>query len=184
VLLNDLRYAMRMMRRTPMFAAAIVLTVALAIAANTAIFSVVNAVLLRPLPFEEPARLIQVAEKNDKLNLPTFGASALNFLSWREQTQTFDEVAAIGFNTVTLTGAGEPEQLSGNRISPALTGVLGVPPVAGRAFTDDEEKPSAAPVAMIGEGLWKRRFGADPTLIGRTPSTAYRPPWSGLPRLR
>lgn len=151
-----------------MFTAAIVLTVALAIAANTAIFSVVNAVLLRPLPFEEPARLVQVAEKNDKLNLPSFGASVLNFLSWREQTQTFDEVAAIGFNTITLTGAGEPEQLSGNRISPALTRVLGLPPVSGRAFTDDEEKPSAAPVAMIGEGLWKRRFGADPTLIGRT----------------
>lgn len=151
-----------------MFTAAIVLTVALAIAANTAIFSVVNAVLLRPLPFAEPTRLIQVAEKNDKLNLPSFGASGLNFLSWREQTQTFDELAAVGFSAVTLTGAGEPEQLSGNRISPALTRVLGVPPVAGRAFTDDEEKPSAAPVAMIGEGLWKRRFGADLTLIGRT----------------
>lgn len=168
MLLNDIRWAVRMMRRSPMLTAAVVLTIALAIAANSAIFSVVNAVLLRPLPFTDPDRLIQVAEKNDKLNLPSFGASVLNFLSWREQTRTFDELAAIGFGTFTLTGTGEPEQLSGNRISPALTRVLGVAPVIGRAFTDDEEKPGAARVAMIGEGVWRRQFGGDRTLIGRT----------------
>ncbi|MBZ5554916.1 MAG: ABC transporter permease [Acidobacteriia bacterium] len=167
-MLNDVRYSLRMMRRTPMFTAAVILTVALAIAANSAIFSVVNAVMLRPLPFRDPDRLVQVAEKNDKLNLPSFGASALNFLSWREQTHAFDELAAVGFSNYTLSGSGEPEQLSGNRISPALTRVLGLAPVAGRAFSDDEETPGVAPVAMIGEGLWKRRFGADSTLIGRT----------------
>lgn len=167
-MLNDLRYAFRTLRQTPLFTAAVVLTVALAIAANTTMFSVVNAVLLKPLPFHEPNRIVQVAEKNDKLNLPSFGSSVLNFLSWREQTRTFDELAAIGSTNYTLTGSGEPEQLSGNRISPALTRVLGIPPVAGRAFTDDEEKPGAAPVTMIGEGLWKRRFGGDLSLIGRT----------------
>src|SRR5438067_2035869 len=168
MLLNDFRYAVRMMLRTPLFTAAIVLTVALAISANTAIFSVVNAVMLRPLPFGEPNRLVQVAEKNDKLNLPNFGASVLNFLSWREQTHTFSELAAIAFTNFTLSGTGEPEQLTGNRVSPALARVLGLPPVLGRAFTDEEEKPGAAPVVMIGEGLWKRRFGADPNLVGRT----------------
>jgi putative ABC transport system permease protein len=168
VLIDDLRYSFRMMRRTPMFTAAVILTVALAIAANTAIFSVVNAVMLRPLPFAQPDGLIQVAEKNDKLKLPSFGASVLNFLSWREQTQAFEELAAIGSSSFTLTGAGEAEQFAGNRISPALTHVLGVAPILGRAFTADEEKPSAAPVAMIGEGLWKRRFGADPKLLGHT----------------
>src|SRR5438067_1629359 len=168
MLLNDFRYAVRMMLRTPLFTAAIVLTVALAISANTAIFSVINAVLLRPLPFAEPNRLVQVAEKNDKLNLPNFGASVLNFLSWREQTQTFEELAAVGFATFTLSGAGEPEQLSGNRISPALTPVPAITPLARRAFTGAEEQPIAAPVAMIGEGLWKRRFDGDPALIGRT----------------
>lgn len=167
-MLNDIRYAFRTLRQTPLFTTAVVLTVALAIAANTTMFSVVNAVLLKPLPFREPGRIVQVAEKNDKLNLPSFGSSVLNFLSWREQTKTFEELAAVGFSNYTLTGSGEPEQLSGNRISPALTHVLGIPPVAGRAFMDDEEKPGAAPVAMIGEGLWKRRFGADPALIGRT----------------
>jgi putative ABC transport system permease protein len=168
VLWTDIAYALRMMRRTPLFTAAVVLTVTLAIAANTTIFGVVNAVMLRPLPFKDPNRLIQVAEKNDKLNLPSFGSSVLNFLSWREQTQSFEALAAIATSNYTLTGTGEPEQLSGNRISPALTRVLGITPLVGRDFTDEEEKPSAASVAMVGEGLWKRRFGADPTLIGRT----------------
>jgi len=168
VLMNDIRYAVRMMRRTPVFTAAVVLTVTLAIAANTTIFSVVNAVMLRPLPFREPKRILQVAEKNDKLHLASFGSSVLNFLSWREQSQSFEALAAVGSSNYTLSGTGEPEQLSGNRISPALTRVLGISAVAGRAFTDDEEKPGAAPVAMIGEGLWKRRFGADRALLGRT----------------
>jgi hypothetical protein len=126
----------------------VVLTVALAIATNATIFSVVNAVLLRPLPFADPNRLVQVAEKNDTLNLPNFNASLLNFLSWREQTQTFEQLAAIGFSTFTLSGAGEPEQLSGNRISPALTRLLGIAPIAGWAFTDDEERPGAAPSSL------------------------------------
>src|SRR5947209_766574 len=123
---NDIRYALRVMRRSPVFTASVVLTVAAAIGACTSIFSVINAVMLRPLPFAEPARLVQVAEKNDKLNLPNFGASVLNFLSWREQTQAFEQLAAIGFANYTLSGSGEPEQLSGNRISPALTRVLGL----------------------------------------------------------
>ena len=168
MLMNDIRYAFRMMRRTPVFATAVVLTVTLAIAANTTIFSVVNAVMLRPLPFREPSRILQVAEKNDKLHLASFGSSVLNFLSWREQSQSFEALAAVGSSNYTLSGTGEPEQLSGNRISPALTRVLGISAVAGRAFTDDEEKPGAAPVAMIGEGLWKRQFGADRALLGRT----------------
>src|SRR6058998_3115416 len=114
MLLTDFRYALRMIRKTPLFTAVVVFTVALAIAANTAIFSFVNAVLLRPLPFREPGRLVQVAEKNDRLNLPNFGASVLNFLSWREQQHSFHEIAAVGFNTYTLSGTGEPEQLYGN----------------------------------------------------------------------
>jgi len=88
--LKDLQYALRMMRRTPVFTAAVILTVTLTVAANTTIFSAVNAVLIRPLPFSDPARLVQVAEKNDKLNLPNFGASVLNFLSWREQSRSFE----------------------------------------------------------------------------------------------
>ena len=168
MLFAEIRHALRMMRRTPLITTAVVLTVMLAIGANTTIFSVVNAVLLRPLPFREPGALVQVAEKNDKLNLPTFSSSILNFVSWREQSQSFQELGAIGFNNYTLTGTGEPEQLSGNRISPSLTRVLGISAIVGRTFTDDEEKPGAPAVAMIGEGLWKRRFGGDQGLVGRT----------------
>jgi putative ABC transport system permease protein len=168
MLRTDIQYAFRMMRKSPVFTIVVILTIALAIGANTAIFSVVNTVLLRPMPFSRPDRLMQVAERNDKLNLPTFSASVLNFLSWREQTKTLQEMAAIGFGTYTISGGGEPEQLAGNKISPSLMHVLGISPVAGRTFTEDEQKPGAPSVAMLGEGLWKRRFGSDPTIVGRT----------------
>jgi putative ABC transport system permease protein len=165
---GDIRYAARIMCRTPLFTAAVVLTVSMAIAANATIFTVVNAVMIRSLPFAEPNRIMQVAEKNDQLNLPTFSASVLNFLSWREQTQSFEQLAGVGYATFTLSGNGEPEQLTGNRISPVLTQVLGLRLLTGREFRVDEEKPGGAAVAMIGEGLWKRRFASDPALIGRT----------------
>src|SRR5258705_8261978 len=111
MLWNDLRYTARMLRKSPLFTLAVVFTVALGIGANTAIFSVVNAVMLRPLPFDHPDRLVWIAEKNDKLNLPQFSASVLNYLSWKEQSRTFDPIGAFGFATFYLTGSGGPEQL-------------------------------------------------------------------------
>ena len=163
----DARFAFRVMRRTPLFTAAVVLTVALTIAANATIFTIVNGVMIRSLPFREPARILQVAEKNNKLNLQDFASSVPNFLSWREQTQSFEELAAVEYVPLTMTGSGEPEQLSGNRISPALARVFGVAPLLGRDFMDSEEKPGAA-VAILGEGLWKRRFAGDRNVVGRT----------------
>jgi putative ABC transport system permease protein len=167
VLMNDLRHAVRLVVRSPTFSAAVVLTVALAIGATTAIFSVVNAVLVRPLPFDQPDRLVQVNEKNEQLKLPNFAASLLNYLSWKEQTRALD-LAAIGFSTYSLSGEGEPEQFTGSPITPSLFGVLGLSAVHGRAFATDEDRPGAAPVAMISTGLWKRRFGGDPSIVGRT----------------
>jgi predicted permease len=167
VLLNDLRYTLRMMAKVPLFSAAVILTVAVAIGANTAIFSVVNAVILRPLPFDHPDRLVQVAEKNDTLNLPNFSASVLNYLSWTEQSKTLD-LAAIGSATFTLGGHGDPEQVVGSRISPSLLPVLGLRPTAGRAFVPGEERPGAPPIALISTGIWKRRFGGDSTVVGKT----------------
>ena len=99
--LNDLRYTVRLLRKSPLFTLAVVLTVALGIGANTAIFSVVNAVMLRPMPFAEPDRLYWVAERNDKLNLATFSASVLNYLSWKEQARSFEQLGAVGFATST-----------------------------------------------------------------------------------
>ncbi len=166
--MNDARFALRILRKAPLFTAAVVLTIALAIGANITIFSIVDAVLVRPLPFKDPSTLVQVAEKNDKLHLPTFGSSVLNFIDWRDQNHSFEQLGAMSFATYTLTGSGDPEQLTGNPISPALTRVLGLQPLAGRDFNDNEEKPGAAPVAMLSEGLWKRRFGSDSSIIGRT----------------
>src|SRR5262247_3232435 len=102
MLLNDLRYTARMLRKSPLFTLAIALTVALGIGANTAIFSFVNAAMFRPLPYHEPDRLVWIAERNDKLNLPTFAASVLNYLSWKEQSHTFDQMAAFGFGSFNL----------------------------------------------------------------------------------
>src|SRR6478672_9890360 len=113
IMINDLRYTARMLRKSPLFTLAVVLTVALGIGANTAIFSVVNAVMLRPLPYEQPDRLVWIAEKNDKLNIPTFAASLLNYLEWKERSRTFDTLAAFGFATFNLTDTGDPEQLTG-----------------------------------------------------------------------
>jgi predicted permease len=168
VLLNDLTYTVRVLRKTPLFTIAVLLTVALGIGVNTAIFSVVNGVLVRPLPFHEPDRLVWVAERNDKLGLPTFTASALNYLSWKEQTQSLDGLGAIGFASFNLSGQGDPEQFAGSTITPSVFPLLGLHPVAGRAFQDGEDEPGRPPVVMISEGLWKRRFGADGSLVGRS----------------
>ncbi len=174
--MTDLRYALRLLTKSRLFTLTVVLTVALGIGATTSIFSVVNAVLLRPLPFREPARLMQVAEKNDKLRLPQFGASALNYLSWKEATRTFDQLGAIQFGTYTLSGHGDPETYTGNAITPSLMPLLGLRPVVGRTFAEGDDKPGAAQVALISETLWRRRFGGDPAAVGRPATingTAY-----------
>jgi putative ABC transport system permease protein len=167
MLLQDIRFAVRSLRRAPVFAVAAVLTIALGIAANTAVFSVVNAVLVRSLPFEEPARLMEVAERNERLNLPYFASSTLNYQSWKGMTRTFERMGAFGFATYTLLGGGEPEQVTGGPISPALVPLLGLRPLAGRAFREGEDTAGSPPVVLIGEALWKRRFGADRAAVGQ-----------------
>jgi putative ABC transport system permease protein len=166
-MLQDTRYALRMMRRSPLFSTAVIVAIASAIAVNTTIFSVVNAVLLRPVPLSTRTascrsrrRTIGSIPRRSAPRCPTSSRGA-------KRLDSFEEFAAIGFGNYTLTGNGEPEQLSGNRISPAVMRVLGLAPVVGRAFVDTEEKPTA-PVAMIGEGLGKRRFGADRSVVGHT----------------
>ena len=165
---QDVAYSLRLMRKAPLFTAAVVLTIGLAIAATATIFSVVNAQILRPLPFKDPDRLLLVFERNDKLNAPIYNVSVLNFLDWRAQTQSFDLAAVNPNKNYILTGMGDPEQLTGARISPELPRVLGVPLIAGRSFTPEEEKPGAAPVVIIGEAFQQRHFGTDADVLGRT----------------
>ena len=168
MLLTDLRYAARVLRKSPLVTLAIIFTVALAIGANTAIFSVVNAVLLRPLPYEQPGRLVWVAERNDSLKIQAFAASVLNFVSWKDQSHTFSQMGAFGFATFNLTAQGEPERFGGGTLTASLFPLLGIKPILGRSFRDEEERPGAEKVVMISEALWKRRFGSDRSIIGKT----------------
>jgi putative ABC transport system permease protein len=165
--MNDVRYALRLLRKSRLFTLTVTLTLAVGIGAATTIFSVVNAVLVRSLPFAAPDRLMQVAEKNDTLRLPAFSASNLNYLSWKEQTQTFEQLGAIQFGTYTLSGRGDPETYTGSSITSSVMPLLGLQPLAGRVFGPDDEKVGAAPVALISQTLWTRRFDGDPSIVGR-----------------
>jgi len=166
--MTEIRYAFRLLARSRLFTAAVAGTIAIGIGSATTIFSVVNAVLLRPLPFQEPGRLMQVNEKNDRLHLPAFTASALNYLSWKSQTQTFEQLGAVGFQTYTVSGNGDPETYSGGPLTSSLLPALGIAPVIGRALTADDERVGAPAVALISESLWRRRFGGDAGVVGRS----------------
>src|SRR5215510_693501 len=169
-MLKELSYAVRSLLKHPAFATIAVLTLALGIGANTAIFSVVNATLLRPLPFQNPERVVMVwgylakmAQASDKL--PT---SSGNFVNLKAQTKSFDSLAAFRAWTWHLTTSGEPELLRGARVSPDFFQAIGVSPILGRSFAPDEDQPNLAPVAIISHGLWQRHFGGDPNVVGKT----------------
>ena len=163
-LTDDARFALRQLRRQPGFAAVALLTLALGIGANTAIFSVVHGVLLRPLPFADPGRLVRIAETSrGELNT----VSPTNFVDWREQSRSFTGMAAVSNGQAALTGAGEPEQLRYAQATAQLFDVLGVPPLLGRTFAAGDDRWGGPRVVVLNEGLWRRRFGADPGIVGR-----------------
>jgi predicted permease len=165
-LLQDLRYGIRMLARSPGFTAVAVLTLALGIGANTAIFSVVNGVLLRPLPYPEPDRLVQIYERSAQFN--EMSVSYPNFLDWERMNHSFAGIAAYRGESFNSTGAGQPENIPGAVVTANFLSVLGVKPSQGRTFTPDEDRQGANPVAMVSEGLWKRRFGSDTAVLGKS----------------
>jgi putative ABC transport system permease protein len=173
-MLTDLRYAARSLRKRPGFTAVAVVTLALGVGANTAIFSVVNSVLLRPLPYAEPERLVTLWAKNDKKGLTGQPAAWPNFVDWRAQSQAFEQLAAVRPESFGLSdwggasGGGEPERVNGVRVTTNILAALGVQPALGRDFLPEEASPDKASVALVGHGLWQRRYGGDPGLIGRT----------------
>ena len=164
---QDLRYGARMLLKQPGFTLIAALTLALGIGANTAIFSLVNAVLLRALPYPEPGRLVRFWETNPGRGWTEFSASAPNFAYWRKQQSVCEQLAAYGFNTFNFTGSGEPERVAALRVTANLFSVLGVAPAHGRDFLPEDEQSGRNHVAILSDGLWQRRFGADPNLIGR-----------------
>jgi len=156
------------MRKSPGFTAVAVIALAMGIGANTAIFSVVNALLLKPLPYKDAERLVLIWHTYPKLKLDQASVSAPSYVEYRDMTKSFDEVATATQWSVNLTGAGEPERLQGARVSYNLFSTLGVLPVAGRSFLPDEDQPGKNRVVVLSCGLWQRRFGGDPGLVGRT----------------
>ena len=166
---QDLVFGVRMLYKNRGFTAVALLALALGIGANTAIFSVVNAVLLRPLPFRDPQRLIMIWENHQQRGGPEREwASPADFRDFRDQAQSFEHVAAMVGWGPTLTGQGEPEDLQGAGVSHDTFSMLGVDPLLGRAFRPDEDQPGAERVVVLSHQLWQRRFGADPSIIGKS----------------
>lgn len=168
-LLKDLQYSVRTLSKARGFTAVALLVLALSIGANTAIFSVVNAVVLRPLPYPGADRLALIWETDLKDGIKREGPSGPNFLDWQEQSQSFDEMALLEVGTGTVTGGGEPEQVVGLRVTTNFLSMLGARTVLGRGFTTAEGAGKARyPVAVLTNGYWKRHFGSDPGVIGKT----------------
>ena len=167
--IQDLRYAMRTLRRNPGFAAVAVLALALGIGGNTAIFSVVHAVLLRPLPFPESGRLVFLYGQDTRRGVPAHQILYPDFIDWRDQSRSYEAVTALGPDAVTLTetAGGVPERIDGARVNASFLQVLRVRPVLGRDFTEQDDRPGARPVALLANELWRRRFGADPAVTGK-----------------
>ena len=168
-LVQDVRYAWRTWRRTPILALAAILTLSVGVGANTAVFSVVHGVLLRPLPYPDADRLVELFEDNSRAGGgPFFRVSLLNYLSWVERARSFDALATFGGRDFTVTEHGDPERIGGSAVTASLFNVLGVAPIVGRPLREEDERPGAPPVALLAESLWVRGFGRDPSVVGRS----------------
>jgi predicted permease len=166
-LMHDVRYAARRLARTPVFTLATVITLALGIGANSAIFSVVDRVLLKPLPFAEPDRLVGLWQTAPGVNITDLGASIADYVTYREESRTLADVAIWYGNAFTVTGLAEPERVEAIIATFRLLPMLGVPPILGRAFEERDDAAGSPEVVMLGHGYWQRRFGGDPGVVGR-----------------
>jgi putative ABC transport system permease protein len=169
VLIQDVRYAFRVFARTPPFAAVVVVTLALGIGANTAMLSIAYSVLLKPLPYADPGEIysaeVVIPERREQI--PSLPPTIQTYLQWRSASTVFSGMAALTPWEASITGDGEPERLGGARVSANFFSFLGVPMARGRAFSADEEQPGKEQVVVISDALWRRRYGSDPTVIGR-----------------
>ncbi|HJQ33855.1 MAG TPA: ABC transporter permease [Pyrinomonadaceae bacterium] len=162
---KDFRFAARMLWKNRGVTAVAVVALALGVGANTAVFSVVNAVLLKPLPYKDPGRLVRLASDSERI--PQMSVSYPDFLDWRAQSTVFERMAAMQPASYNLSGAGEAERLQGRNVSPEFFSVLGVEPALGRTFSEEENAPNRGRVAVISHGLWQRRFGGARDILGR-----------------
>ena len=169
--IQDVRFALRLLRKNPGFAAVAVLTLALGIGANTAIFSVINTVLLKPLPFQQPDRLVGVYHTPPQASFPgiaTFAVSPANFLDWRSQSQAFEAMAAYGFLRFTLTGTGRPEAIPTASVNSSFFSILRARPLMGRVFLEGEDAPGRDHEVILSYSLWRGHFGGDSEIVGKS----------------
>ena len=165
-MLRDFRHAFRSLLKTPGFTIVAILTLTVGIGVTTSIFSVVDALLLEPLPYAEPDRVMTLWESNPGLGIDQEQVSAGTFLDWRLRNRSFTDLAAYQIGGRVLTGVEEPEQLAGATVSPSVFDVVGVQPTLGRAFTREEGQAGGDPVVLLSNGFWQRRFGGDPNVVG------------------
>ncbi|HVQ36976.1 MAG TPA: ABC transporter permease [Pyrinomonadaceae bacterium] len=166
-LIQDIRYALRGLWHQPGFTLIAVLSLALGIGANTAIFSLVNAVLLKPLQFTEPERLVVIWETNPAMEVAKDDVAVANFIDWRTQNNVFEDMAALSFRSFNITGDGEPEKVMAYGATANFFPLLGATPALGRNFLPEEDQPGGAKVAILSDALWQRRYGADRGILGR-----------------
>ena len=168
---QDLRYSLRVLLKSPGFVAIAVIVLALGIGANTAIFSVVNAVLLRPLPYQDPGKLVQVWHVPPPKSFPgitQFAVSAANYLDWRDQNHVFEQLAIYSYSNLNLSGRGQPESLTSGVVSSNFFSVLQVQPLLGRAFAPGEDQQGHANTVVLSHAFWREHFGSDPHIVGQT----------------
>jgi len=165
---NQLRQVFRRLGRTPMFTAVTLITLAVGIGANTAIFSVIESVVLEPLAYPHSEQLVDVSHTAPGLNIKNIGASPSNYFIYREQSSTIQDIGMYQGNSVSVTGVAEPEQVSALNVTDGMLPLLGVPPTIGRGFSREDDTPSGPNVVMITYGYWQRKFGGDPSVIGRS----------------
>jgi len=165
----DLRYALRALGRNPGYAAIVILILAVGIGANTAMFSIVNGVLLRALPFRQPEQLYAIQESVPKFAslAPDFPVNAMHFREWRKRWTAAEQIALIDSRAFNLTSGGEPERVNASRVSANLFPLLGVQPQIGRGFLEEEDNEGRDNVVLLSDGLWRRRFHADPKVLGQ-----------------
>jgi putative ABC transport system permease protein len=167
-LFQDARYGWRMLLKKPGFTIVAALALALGIGANSAIFSIINAIVLKPLPFDDLDRIVAVWEKAPGRGAERIEASVANYLDWREQSNSFENLAIYMLWSANLSGIDTPERVRGYQVSPNLLDALGVKVALGRNFLPDEDQPGKDNVVILTHGLWQRSFGGDPNVVGRT----------------
>src|SRR6185503_16221904 len=172
-LLQDIRYGLRMLRKNPGFAVGAVFTLALGIGANTTMFSVINAVLLRPLPYHESERLVWMTESGDEV--ANRWLSFPNFVDWRDRNDVFESMSTIRGWSLTMTGLDQPLNLNARMVAADYFKVMGVAPLMGRDFTPGDDKPGANPITILSYGFWQNQFAGDPEIVGKSITLEDRP---------